>query len=293
MARGWRNRDPLQWYDRRSTPMGHALRNLWCGKSGFLVCGGPSINQVDHRKLADRGICSLAINNVSGYVPVSAMTFSDPAEKFHYGVMYDPCILKLVPKAKLRQKIRLKHPETGEFIKTKTKVSQLPSVFAYERWCEFHADQFLTSPAATWGNDKNGVKATGGKKTLNTMLLGLRVLHYLGVRRVYMLGVDFAMRGEKGRQLGNYAFEQAGSPSGNNNAYRVLVEWFTQLKPIFDDDGFEVYNCNSKSHLTVFPYVDFDHAVEDCRSPVPVEPFDLSGWYESSEDKGKSKDPDE
>ena len=127
------------------------------------------------------------------------------------------------------------------------------------------------------------------------MLLAVRLMHYLGVRRVYLLGVDFGMQGSE-RQVGNYAFGQAGSPNGNNNAYRVLSEWFAQLKPIFDADRFEIYNCNPESRLTVFPHVPFDTALEDCRNPVPQEPFDLTEWYEASEDKRKKDssafDPD-
>lgn len=289
-SREWVNTDPLQWYNTAGEPLtGHPLRNLWRGKSGFLVCGGPSINDVDYMRLGERGVASLAVNNVSGYVPVSAMTFSDPPEKFHYGVLYDPRIMKLVPRQKLGQTVRLKHPETKKFIKTDVMVKELPSVFVYDRSQAFVAEEFLTSTAAMWGNNKRGVRKTKGPKTLNTMLLGVRLMHYLGCRRVYLLGVDFGMEGKE-RQQGNYAFNQAGSPGGNNNAYKVLTNWFTELKPQFDAEGFEFYNCNPRSRLTLFPHVPFAHALEDCRAPVPPEPFDLEGWYEKGEDKKKKDD---
>jgi hypothetical protein len=291
--RGWVNEDPLICYDRKSEPIGHALRDLWKDKAGFLCGGGPSINELPYQRLAERGICSLGINNVAGYVPVKAMTFSDPPSKFHYGILYDPGVMKIVPKPKLRQKIRLKNPATGEFVSSRKRVRDMPNVWGFERNCEFRPEEFLTRDSATWGNNNKGVAATGGEKTLNTLLIGIRLMHYLGVRRVYFLGVDFGMAGTE-RQLGNYAFGQAGSPDGNNNAYRVLIRWLKELKPLFDEDGFSLYNCNPESHLTVFPYVPFENALEDCRAPVPVEPFDLEGWYEKSEDAKKkgSYDPD-
>lgn len=294
-AKEFENKDPLEWYNAKGQPMpSHPLRDLWRGNAGFLVCGGPSINTVDYKRLGERGICSLAINNVSGYVPVTAMTFSDPPEKFHYGVLLDPCVLKFVPKAKLRQKIRLRNPETREFIKTEIRVRNCPSVFGYNRSSEFWADKFLTSTGATCGNNDRGVRATGGPKTINSMLLGFRLMHYLGVRRVFLLGVDFGMSGTE-RQAGNYAFAQAGSPRGNNSAYKVLSAWLGELAPIFAADGMEVFNCNPESRLTVFPHVPFEEALENCRYPVPPEPFDLEGWYEESEDRQKKKegfDPD-
>jgi hypothetical protein len=281
---GWKNEDPLRTYDKSGNEIGHALRNLWQNRAGFIVGGGPSLLDMPWKRLGERGIASMGINNVAGKVPVTAMTFGDPPSKFHYGLYYDPRILKFIPKPKLRQKIRLRHPETNEFIPTKHRLRQMPNVFAFERRCWFDPADFLTSDAATWGNNNAGVEKTGGPKTLSTFLLALRAVHYLGLRRVYLVGVDFAMY-HPGKAEGNYSFGQRGSSESNNNAYRVMSRWMEELKPIFEADGFEVYNCNPQSRLTVFPHVKFGDALEDARSPVPREPFDLSGWYDKEKDE--------
>jgi hypothetical protein len=105
-------------------------------------------------------------------------------------------------------------------------------------------------------------------------------MHYLGCRRVYLIGVDFAMKPGNRRQKGNYAFSQGGAGDGNNEHYRAAVRLAEELAPVFSERGYEVYNCNKRSRLAVFPYVSFEQALEDCRNQLPSEPFDLEGWYE-------------
>jgi len=257
-----------------------SLRDLWKNSPGFLVCGGPSLRALDLGFLRCRGVVSLGVNNVAGLAPVSAWTFSDPPEKFHHGVHLDPGCLSFVPIPKLRKKIRVKQPDGG-WVYPGARVRDCPGVVGYERSCEFRPETFLTSRGATWGNNDKGVQATGGPKLLFSMFLGIRLLHYLGVRRVYMLGVDFGMDplGDANEQ---YAFGQRREPGAcetNNGSYIQAAKWLAELRPIFDAAGFNLFNCNPSSRLEVFDHVPYEDAILDatrhCR-----EPFDLSGWYE-------------
>jgi hypothetical protein len=269
--------DPLKVFDRNDNPAD--LRGLWAGASGFLVCGGPSVNAIPSlaERLQERGIVSLAVNNSAGYLPVRAMTFSDPPEKFHHGIFFDPALMKFVPKPKMRRgQVRIKYPD-GSFKFSGLLVRDCPNVWGYERNCEFRPEKFLTSEAATWGNNDQGVKATGGPKLLFTMFLGLRLLHYLGCKRVFLLGADFRMSPDKG-----YSFSQGRTPAAamsNNNSYRVASQFFATIRPVLEDAGMEVYNANPTSALESFDYRPFDECFTLAKGFVPQSPFDLADFY--------------
>lgn len=259
------------------------LRDMFKHSPGFLVGGGPSSSEVDYMKLGERGICSVGVNNVCGRVPVDVFTCSDPPIKFHHGIWLDPSIVKMVPIAKLRQGIRVKHGTEFTGVKLgprPMKVRDCPNTYGYLRNCEFRPEKFLTCNAATWGNNRKGVEATGGDKLLFTMFLGLRLCYFLGMRRCYLLGVDFRMGDGYGYSFGQT--RDRGACRSNNNSYRTAIKWMRQLRPILEDAGMMVYNTNPNSSLDAFDYVPFESAVADCKRAIGPEPFDLNGWYEKT-----------
>lgn len=281
--------DPLVVTDCRKTPT-TALRGMLAGGSAFLVCGGPSVKLIDYNRLNERGIFSLGVNNVAGMVPVSAFTCSDPPMKFHWGIFADPKIMKFLPVPKLgggrnRGQLRIKHPD-GSFQWLNRCAKDCPNVWGYERRSWMMPDHtFFTDSHAAWGNQQAGVDRCGQPKTACTMLLGFRLLHYLGARRIFLLGADFIMKPEAGPNE-NYAFGQARDAdaiASNNRQYRIAADWLQQLRPTFEQFGLEVYNCNPLSGLRAFDHVPFDEAMKLCRGTIPSEPFDLGLWYEKSE----------
>ena len=270
-------KDPLVFYDRHSQPIGHALRDMWQGCAAFYVCGGPSLKQIDLSFLKERGIVSLGVNNVAGYAPVRAMVFSDPASKFHHGIFFDAAMYKFVPKPKLSERVRAKLPD-GTFQWTAYEVRHCPTVFGFDRDGRWEDGTFLTREAASWGVSKKHKENQGKDTILFSFFLGLRLLHYLGVRRIYMLGVDFGMDAEHG-----YAFDQyrhPGACDSNNNSYRVATKMLIKLRPELEQAGLQVFQTNPESNLRVFDYVPLEDAITDCRGLVPPEPFDMRGWYE-------------
>ena len=248
------------------------IRGLWSPSPGFLVCGGPSLNEIPKEKLRERGIVSLAINNSAGHVPASAWVFGDPQSKFHHGIHLDPKCLTFAPIGKLRKNIYIKTKD-GMFRNTNIKVMDCPGVFGFSRTSHFDKDTFLTDPSAHWGY--GGKSQNKDFSILDTMLLGIRLMHYLGCPRVYLLGVDFNMTSEN-----PYAFEQ--KKDGRNGRYLKTSRLLKELKPIFEKNDFHVYNCNFKSQCKEFDFISFEEAYEDCKGGVPNEPFDLSEWYEKS-----------
>lgn len=276
--------DPLFVTDRSGIPT-TTLRNYLAGGSAFLVCGGPSLNQLPFQRLSERGIFSLGVNNVAGYVPTSAFVCSDPPSKFHSSIFLDPKVMKFLPTPKLRgNRATLRRkvgPDTFEIYKPRT-TAMCPNTWGFERRSWLMPDHtWFTSTGAAWGNHEAGVHKTGQPKTVNTMLLGLRLLQYLGARRIFLLGVDFHMA-EQAAPKDNYSFGELrddGAIRSNNAQYAVTNNWLCQLRPVFEHFGFFAYNCNPASHLRAFEYVPFDAALKACRGDVEVEPYDLEGWY--------------
>ncbi|MFW5891009.1 MAG: hypothetical protein ACOCUI_02220 [bacterium] len=246
------------------------LSGMWHPSPGFLVCGGPSINKLPIEKLKDRGIVSLGVNNISGHVPIDAWTFSDPQKKFHHGLFLDPKNITFAPIPKLKKHVRGKLPD-GSFRIINKRVRDCPSVFGYERKTIFYPEEFFSTEYGHWG--MGGKQENRDFTCLCTMLLGIRLMHYLGCPKIYMLGVDFWMTKEE-----QYAFNQ--KKNARNGRYKKENEMLKRLIPTFKKYNFEVYNCNPNSKCDVFPYISFDNAIADCKGGVPEEPFDLSGWYD-------------
>jgi hypothetical protein len=299
--------DPLIITDRTGTDKTTVLRNMLGGGAAFLVCGGPSLKDLPIDKLAERGIFSLGINNVAAHAPTTAFVCSDPPVKFHNGIFEDPKIMKFLPIPKLqmgRGQMRMRD-EHGKLVASGRSTCLCPNVWGFERrsWL-MPDDTWFTDEAAAWGNHDEGTKKTGQPKTVNTMLLGLRILQYLGARKIFLLGVDFHMVPTRG-ELGNYAFNESKRSNftvrddateeekkiafenaikqacnSNNEQYAITSTWLRELRPVFEKRGFETYNCNPKSHLRAFDYVPFDVAFKLCKGRVPEQPWDLNGWYD-------------
>lgn len=287
--------DPLRITDRNRKEV-ISWRNMLNGGSAFLVCGGPSLKKVDYKRLRERGIFSLGVNNVAGFAPVSAFVCSDPPEKFHHGIFCDPKIIKFLPIPKVnkgnRGKMRYK-TNKGTFRWLEKRTAECPNVWGFERRSWLMPDEsWFLEPSAAWGNHNRGVELTGQPKTVCTTLLGLRVLQYLGARKIFLLGVDFHMD-PLAKLTENYSFGEhrdKGAIDSNNNLFEQVNKWLVQLRPVFEKFGFLTFNCNERSHLRAFDYVPFEAALDIVRGDVPPEPFDLSGFYsKKTEEKDESR----
>jgi hypothetical protein len=271
------NNDDLKNKDKCPTCKGSGynpinLNGMWYPSAGFLVCGGPSIKNIPYQRLRERGIVSLAVNNVASLVPVTSWCFSDPQNKFHHGLHLDPKCMTFAPIPKLRHHVVAKLPNK-KFQQMDTRLRNCPTTFGFFRKTIFDAENFLATDYAHWGRGGNQPKDDKEFKCLCTMLIGFRLMHYLGCPKIYLLGVDLWMTDEQ-----PYAFQQ--SKRARNGRYSHENEYLRELKPTFDKCGFEVYNCNKESKCDVFDYVPFEEALEDCRGGVPQEPFDTDKWYD-------------
>lgn len=225
------------------------------GASAFMICNGPSLNNLNLNLLDKPGIITYGMNNGPKTFRPNLWTCVDSPDRFLKSIWLDPRIQKFVPHAHLEKSIF----DSNTWEKLKINVGDCPNVIAFHRNEKFVADRFLFEDTINWGNHKN----YGGGRTV--MLPAIRILFILGFRKVYMLGADLNMDCHN-----TYHFDEqrcAGAVSGNRVTYnRLINEYFPQLKPYFDAEGFEVYNCNKDSNLTVFPYKPFEEAVFEATS---------------------------
>ena len=243
------------------------LYNHFQSATAFLICSGPSLKGVDLSCLQSRGILTCTVNNAGTLLRSNLWVAYDNPGNFCDVIWRDPAIWKFIPKQRLDMAIRTRSPN-GDLEDSTEAARTMPATFGYKTNRCFRATHWLSEDSINCGDTQIDDDVDEPSGTRSVMLAALRLLHYLGVRKVFLLGCDFRMSysGE------NYAFEQfrtRRSVRGNNYKYRVLTERLKELKPHFDTAGFEVLNCTPNSGLTVFPFVEFDEAVRIAKQVIP------------------------
>lgn len=253
------------------------MQGVYRGASAFLVLGGPSTNRQDLAALTRRGILVASVNNAGAGVVRPNIWFSvDRPSKFHDAIWKDPTIMKIVKWAWRTQKIR---ERKGDDFHTRDRLlKQYPNTWFIQSGTGWNPNTFLTDPIPTWGFDSNqGDVAPEGYPARSVMLIALRMLYWLGVRRLYLLGADFRMTEEQ-----PYAFDTSGSAAkarSNNKVYRWLNNRLAEVRPHFERYGYRVVNCTPDSGLTAFPAMSLDEAIKECLAWFP-ERIDTAGWYD-------------
>ena len=282
----WKMRRACQSCRGTGYSLSEALRGLWRDRPGYLVCGGPSLAQLPLERLRERGIVSLAINNAGAYAPTKAHTFGDPQTKFHSDMYLDPAVISFVPFGKLYKEIQIKHG--GQFYPTSIKPVECPNVWGFSRTSTYDRNNFLTNESAHWGAKLQPLETiTGRFSKLCTMLLGFRLLHYLGVNRIYLLGVDFDIPSRDSGKPG-YAWGDNAS-SGNKVWDDKINPMMHELKPVMLEGGIDIFNCNPNSKCDAFDYVSFEDSIKDCKGPLEDEPLDCNDWYDKKKHESDHK----
>ncbi|MBN8627382.1 MAG: hypothetical protein J0M17_18040 [Planctomycetes bacterium] len=263
------------------------LGDSYRGHTAFLVCSGPSLRMHDLTRLQSRGFITMSVNNAATVVPTRLWACVDDPGNFSDLIWRDPGITKFVPLCHMEKPFHVRDAD-GFLVPSTERVGDMPAVFAYRRNENFNASQWLYEDTINWGNRGDKTDEYGNKGSRSVMYVALRLLFYLGIRRVFLVGCDFQM--QVGKQ--NYAFPQdrtASSVRGNNNSYRILNSRLGYLKPFFDQEGFEVFNCTPRSSLTAFPYVEFDLAIEQATAHLPIQ-INTEGMYDRRHVRPKPTD---
>lgn len=260
------------------------LGDIYRGRSAFLICSGPSFKLLDHSKLRAPGVLTMGLNNSPRTFRPNLWCSVDSPDHWISSIWMDPTIQKFVPISHAEK--RVFNSDTWKHV---GKVGDCPNVVYYKRNERFRAAQFLWEDCFNWGNHKD----YGGGRSI--MLPAHRILFTLGVRTVYLLGCDMKMD-----ESNKYHFEQDRTQSsikGNAGTYVKLNEWFKELRPLFEQQGFHVFNCNKDSGLKAFDYVSYEDALAEVRRDmldVDTSKERTAGLYETDtreKEEGFGRDP--
>ena len=255
---------------------GISWENRYKGGKVFLVCGGPSLNDLDLSLMDNRGVMSMCINNSWSLVKPDFWIGFDSPGRFYDGGWMDPSIIKFVPWQNREQ--NLNHREGDDITDLKINTMDAPNCWFLSNNTTFNPETWFTEKSANWGGPIKGVEPEGGFRV--TMFGALRLLYYLGFQEVYLLGCDWEMN--PNMEYEPYAWEEDRSKDirvKNNNMYKWMEGGLKLLQPGFDEANFQIYNCNPHSKLSLFPHVSYEDAIE--RSTFP-EIRGTRGWYESN-----------
>jgi hypothetical protein len=248
------------------------LNNIYKNCCAFLILNGPSFKTIIESKetislggsdllykdaLSFPGILTMGTNNgVKSFRPKLWTCVDDPG-RFIKSIWLDPTIQKFVPHSHLNSKIF----DNEKWLTSDIVVKNCPNVFAYHRNEKFNHNTFLTEDTFNWGDHKN----YGGGRSV--MLVAIRLLYYLGVRKIFLLGCDFNMDNDT-----KYHFDQdrtATAIKNNNNTYEKMLKRFELLKPIFNQYELYIYNCNKDSRLKTFDFIDIKDALNIAYGQMP------------------------
>ena len=233
------------------------LENLYRNAGCFFIASGPSFQHVDTDMLRKASVLTLGVNNSpKGFRPDLWVCVDEPA-RFLESIWRDPRIMKFCGTGKARKPIW----DHDKWTYSSTVVEDCPNIIHIHRNSHFQASQFLTEDTVNWGNHK---KFGGGR---SCFVAAIKIMYVLGIRRVYLLGVDFKMTANY-----RYHFDEQrtdGAVKNNNTSYLRMISYFTQLSPYLKKAGYHIYNCTKESELTVFPYMDLGKAIEMETKAIP------------------------
>lgn len=217
-------------------------------REAALIGGGPSFAGVDREALRASGLLTLTLNNAVISYRSDLWLGVDPPRRFVRWLWTDTSIQKFTP-----QRHRGK-PIAGD---PPTLAGDCPSTFFYRQNQWFKREQmFAPHDPLIWDN-RNG----HGCRT--SLMDAIRVLYLLGVRRIYLFGVDFY-------QSSDHTYHYPKRPGRrnidyNNNLYKWMSKRFARLRPLMEEAGLNILNCNPRSRLEVF---DFSSPQEILQRPI-------------------------
>lgn len=247
------------------------LRGAFVDEAVFLVCGGPSASRMDLTPLDQRGVIIAAVNQAAAIKRPHLWFTVDPQTQFSAAIWRDPGVMKFTKRKYLGRNI---HEWTGSGYTEAlgAQPRKLSNCWGFEHCdfggCPWNPATFLTQALPPWGSEKPETDPEGKNWHKSVMLATLWLLHYLGFRRVYLLGCDFLQKTKE-----PYGFDEAiteAKAAGNNRLFEWLDRRFAELQPHFRDRGFTVHNCTPGGRLTAFPRLAFEEAVQIETSRLPV-----------------------
>lgn len=228
---------------------------LHMGGSAFLIASGPSLARMDLAALSRPGLLTMGLNNSPRiFRPLLWVSVDTPA-RFLESIWLDPSILKFVPAGKLDAQIsRRLGPRDWEYFGPQVK--DCPGVIGFRLppgEPEFDPHACLEGGVVHWGSHKHH----GGGRTV--LLAAIGILYRLGIRRIYLVGVDFRMTSDA-----TYAFDEqrtAQAIGNNRSTYLRTLSMLGRLARIMPEYELSITQCTPDSDLKLFPYMPLAAAI--------------------------------
>ena len=217
-------------------------------KPAFLLGRGWSATLEKRQMIADAGIPVMAINDYPADGPKPKYWCAGDGPSY-YGrrIWDDPDVIKF----SAINNLAMACPREDAYAPLVTPKESPNTHFVHPVNNLMEMESWLHVPYIAWGTSLFGPHTpkqfndSGAGRS--SMLIGLRLLWHLGYREVFMLGCDCTPHHHP-------------AP----NYWKVMFHYIDQLKQVFLDNQFGVYQCNPDSHLRTFPIVDFYDVLSYC-----------------------------
>lgn len=238
------------------------LANSFLNMGCFFIGGGPSLEKLNLDLLKERGILTYAVNNIAAYKNIRPNFWSscDDPNSFHDSIWRDPAIMKFIRRENFK------------------KIKEPPNCYTFEVNEDFDVKSFFNERTVCFGNRSDLKDAYGQKGGRSVIYCALRIMHYLGIRRVYLIGCDFKM--EESRP---YMFDQdkwSGGVHTNNKHYEMMNVRFKHLNEEARKLDYKIYNCSPGSSLTAFEQLDYEEAIKREKLETPASLANMYGKKE-------------
>lgn len=205
------------------------------GKRCFIVGLGPSLKESDLNVLHDNGEISISMNSID-------KIFDKTKWRPDYYEAYDFRVENQVDIDSLDVKYKI----IGDTLKTFSQNAHDDSVFINHVLYDF-SEKFEPSFS------ENFAQYCSAGATITYECIQFAV--YMGIKEIYLLGVDFSGYGNQGATYGHFYEEKA--PDGIC-FYKQNLLAYQSAKKYADAHGIKIYNATRGGNLEVFERVDFD-----------------------------------
>ncbi|HRQ87545.1 MAG TPA: hypothetical protein PLA50_02035, partial [Bacteroidia bacterium] len=248
----------------------------------FLIASGPSFGLLDHGPLRQPGILTMGVNNSPATFRPDLWVGVDPPRTFLKSIWLDPKIAKYVRVEHLDRAIF----DSRHWMPYHLTPRDCPRVTAFTSSDSFCADRFLNEATVAWGD-----AVPDGHQARSVLLAALKILYCLGIREVFLLGVDFHMEPSQPYHFAESVTEPY--VAANQKAYAKLARQLQSLVPYFAEHGYQVWNCNPDSKLEVFPHLPLAEAIRRSLKDFPPsdQPEPTAGLYQREDGVNDSMEP--
>jgi len=222
------------------------VTDIYQGQTAFLVGGAPSLKEQPIHRLEERGVITMAMNNVAMHFRPTMWISGDNPNCYQPRIIGDPTLFKLAPYVHANANVDA----------LKLKYRQLPGMNYYLQETNVPWDEYLAL--------RRGVPWYS-----NTLFAAIHVLYQLGIRRIILAGSDFGFSKDGGMYAHDVKYGDL-EKKWNLDLYNSQVRELRMLKNIFDTAGLELLDCSVNSRIKqTYWHITMDEGVEMCLSSLP------------------------